>query len=67
MVLIAELHRVGMFDGSNLDMMALRLDLSDEPDLAERVRAIPVSNFLTDPEEVRAGLHLVSGGNEDEG
>ncbi|UAB76959.1 hypothetical protein INR77_08870 [Erythrobacter sp. SCSIO 43205] len=65
MVLVAELHKIGLFDEGNLATIARRLELSGEDDLAERVRALPVSNALTDPVEMRAGLHVIHGGNED--
>ncbi len=62
MILIAELHRVGMFDRVNLASIARRLELAGDPDAAERVRFLPLSNALTDPDAMRAGLYAVEGG-----
>lgn len=63
MILVAELHRVGMFDMGNLACIARRLDLVGETDLADRVRSLPLSNALTDPEAMRAGMYAIDGGN----
>jgi hypothetical protein len=65
MILIAELHRVGWFDHGNLASMARRLELVGEDDLAARVRSLPLSNALTDPEAMRAGIYSISGGKDD--
>lgn len=62
MILVAEFHRIGLFDAGNLATIARRLELAGEPDLAERVRSLPLSNLLTDPEEIRAGFYPIQGG-----
>lgn len=62
MLIIAELHRIGMFDHGNLASIARRLELVGEDDVAERVRMLPLSNALTDPEAMRAGMHVIDGG-----
>jgi hypothetical protein len=66
MILIAELHRIGMFDHGNLASIARRLELAGEDDAAQRVRALPLSNALTDPEAMRASIYSISGGKESE-
>ncbi|UPT53049.1 hypothetical protein [Synechococcus phage Yong-M3-232] len=63
MILVAELHRIGLFDVGNLACIARRLELVGEDDLAARVRSLPLSNALTDPEAMRAGLYAIDGGN----
>ena len=63
MVLIAELHRVGIFKGENLDNMARRLRDSDLEDLADRVLALPLSNLFDTPEMRRSAMHSLDGGN----
>lgn len=62
MILLAELHKAGVLDSANLASIARRLELSGEDDLAERVQALPLSNFLTDPETMRASIHAIDGG-----
>ncbi len=64
MLILAELHRIGMFDHGNLASIARRLELAGEDDAAARVRALPLSNALTDPETMRAGIYSISGGKE---
>ena len=59
MILTAELHRIGMFDHGNLASIARRLELVGEDELASRVRSLPLSNALTDPEAMRAGMYVV--------
>jgi hypothetical protein len=59
MIIVAELHRIGMFDHGNLASIARRLELVGEDDLADRVRALPISNALTDPDMMRAGIYVV--------
>ena len=66
MILVAELHRIGMFDAGNLACIARRLELVGEDDLAERVRFLPLSNALTDPEAMRDGIYSIDGGKSDE-
>lgn len=66
MILVAELHRIGLFDHGNLACIARRLELVGEDDLADRVRSLPLSNALTDPEAMRAGLYSISGGKEED-
>lgn len=63
MLIIAELHKIGMFDSVNLASIARRLELAGDPETAERVRFLPLSNALTDPAEMRAGMYVV---DEDE-
>lgn len=65
MILVAELHRIGLFDVGNLACIARRLVLVGEDDLAARVRSLPLSNALTDPETMRAGIYSINGGNYD--
>lgn len=65
MILVAELHRIGLFDAGNLACIARRLELVGEDELAARVRSLPISNALTDPEAMRAGLYAIDGGNCD--
>jgi len=65
MILAAELHRIGMFDHGNLASIARRLELVGEDELAARIRSLPLSNALTDPEAMRAGIYSISGGKED--
>ena len=64
MILVAELHRIGMFDAGNLACIARRLELVGEDDLAERVRFLPLSNALTDPEAMREGIYAIDGGGK---
>lgn len=64
-ILVAELHRIGLFDVGNLACMARRLELVGEDVLAARVRALPLSNALTDPDAMRAGIYSISGGKDD--
>lgn len=66
MILVAELHRIGMFDAGNLASIARRLELVGEDDLAARVRSLPLSNALTDPEAMRAGIYAIDGGGKGE-
>lgn len=63
MILTAELHRIGLFDAGNLACMARRLELVGENDLAERVRMLPLSNALTEPEAIRSNIYSINGGN----
>lgn len=65
MILLAELHKVGIFDAANLATIARRLSLSGEDELAARVELLPLANALTDPDQMRAGIHIVSGGNSE--
>ena len=65
-ILLAELHRIGLVDLGNLTCIARRLELANEMDLAERVQAIPISNAFTEPDVIRAGIYLINGGNSDE-
>lgn len=62
MILTAELHRIGLFDHGNLACIARRLELVGEDELAGRVRSLPLSNALTDPEAMREGLYAIDGG-----
>lgn len=64
MILIAELHRAGLFTGENLTNMARRLDDSDLPELAERVRALPMSNLFDTPDMRRSTFQVFDGGND---
>lgn len=65
-VLIAELHKRGVIGEAELASMARRLDMAELPDEADRVRSVPLSNLFDDPDEIRAGLHIVpDGGNSD--
>ena len=66
MILIAELHRDGLFEGRNITSMARRLEMSDLPVLAERVRMIPLANAFDDPGEIRGGFELIDGGKRDD-
>jgi hypothetical protein len=63
MVLIAELHRAGLFKGENLANMARRLRDADLPDLADRVESLPLSNLFDSPAMRRSAMHAV----DDEG
>lgn len=65
MILIAELHRIGWFDHGNLASMARRLELVGEDNLAARVRALPLSNALTDPDAMRECIYAIDGGKSD--
>jgi len=66
MVLMAELLKEGVLERSNLASMARRLRNADMSDLAERVEFLPLSNMMDDPDEIRAGMHIVTnGGNQD--
>jgi hypothetical protein len=65
MIIIAELHRIGMFDAGNLASIARRLELVGEDDAAARVRSLPLSNALTDPEAMRSHIYAINGGNLD--
>lgn len=65
MILVAELHRIGLFDVGNLACIARRLELVGEDDLADRVRSLPLSNALTDPEVMRANIYAIHGGNSE--
>lgn len=67
MILVAEFHRIGFFDAGNLATIARRLELVGQDDLAARVRALPLSNALTDPEAMRAGIYAIDGGGKSEG
>lgn len=62
MILVAELHKIGMFDQANLASIARRLELVGEDATAGRVRMLPLSNALTDPEAMREGLYAIDGG-----
>lgn len=62
MILIAELQRDGMLDGRNITSMVRRLEMSDLPELAERVKMIPLSNAFDDPDEIRVGFEVIDGG-----
>jgi len=66
MILVAELHRIGMFDIGNLASIARRLELAGEDDVAARVRMLPLSNALTDPEAMRSNIYAIGGGKEGE-
>lgn len=64
MVLIAELHRAGLFSGDNLDNMARRLRDADLPELADRVVGLPMSNLFDTPEMRRSTFRTFDGGND---
>jgi hypothetical protein len=64
MILVAELHRIGLFDVGNLACIARRLELVGEDDLADRVRSLPLSNALTDPEVMRSNIYAIDGGGK---
>lgn len=62
-VVVAELHRSGLFDAANLASMRRRLELSGHGELAERLAMIPLANAIDTPEANQAALHLIDGGN----
>jgi hypothetical protein len=59
MVVIAELHRVGIFNGANLSNMGRRLRDSDLEDLAHRLEMLPLSNLFDTPDMRRSAMHAV--------
>jgi hypothetical protein len=61
LVLVAELHKAGLFDSTNLASMIRRLELAGLPEMADRVRSVPLCNAIDDPDEIRAGIHLADG------
>jgi hypothetical protein len=67
-VVVAEMHRAGLFDSSNLASMKRRLELSGHSDLAERLDGIPLANAIDTPENNREALRVVDcdGGNADD-
>jgi len=67
MILIAELQRDGVLEGANITSMVRRLELSNLPDLAQRVQMIPLSNALDDPDEIRGAMFAIDGGLSDGG
>lgn len=68
MVLIAELMRNGTLKSDNVVNMVRRLEMSDLPDVAERIGQLHFSNEIDTPSNNRATIHLISdnsdGGNE---
>jgi hypothetical protein len=62
MILIAELQRDGVLDGANITSMVRRLEMSDLPNLAQRVQMIPLSNAMDDPDEIRGTMFAIDGG-----
>lgn len=66
MILIAELQRDGLLDKANITSMVRRLELSDLPDLADRVQMIPLSNALDEPDEIRANIYPIDGGKHED-
>lgn len=69
MVLIAELLRNGTLKVENVASMVRRLNLSDLPDVAQRVEQLHFSNEVDTPAKNRGAIHLVSdnsdGGNDE--
>jgi hypothetical protein len=67
-IVVAELHRAGLFDSANLASMKRRLELSGHADLAERLTMIPLANAIDTPDNNREGLRLVDcdGGNAED-
>lgn len=64
MILIAELQRDGVLDGANITSMVRRLEMSDLPNLAQRVKMIPLSNAMDDPDEIRGAMFAIDGGKK---
>lgn len=65
MIVVAELLRNGAIDAAALASIARRLNHADLADMADRISALPISNAFDDPDQIRAGMHIVGGGNED--
>lgn len=64
-VLIAQLHLIGVLEGSDISKMARRLRECDRPDLASAVQGVIFGNAMDSPDERRAGIHAIDGGNSD--
>lgn len=59
--LIIHLYQTGLIDGPGINAIARRLP----PDAAMAVRALVIEAAIDDgPDAMRAGMHLISGGNE---
>lgn len=69
MILIAELMRNGTLKEVNIANMVRRLELSDLPDVAERIEQLHFSNEIDTPSGNRATIHLIhdstDGGNDE--
>jgi hypothetical protein len=61
--LIAQLFAAGLFRASDLTAIAKRLDFSEMPEAAERIRQLPLSDAMIDPASIRSGFTVVDGGN----
>lgn len=68
MILIAELMRSGAIKEANIANMVRRLEMSDLPDVAERIEQLHFSNEIDTPSGNRATIHLIhdntDGGNQ---
>jgi hypothetical protein len=62
--LIAQLYQNGSLHGDDIEAIARRLDQSGMPDMADEVRAVPVSDALAAPESLRYGFEVIDGGRD---
>ena len=60
MILIAELMRNGTLKEVNIANMVRRLEMSDLPEVAERIEQLHFSNEIDTPSGNRATIHLIS-------
>lgn len=67
MILIAELMRNGTLKAENVASMVRRLNLSDLPDIAERVEQLHFSNEVDTPAKNRGAFQVIDGGAPDGG
>lgn len=63
-VLIAQLSRNGTLTAADRENMCRRLIEGGQPELAQAINAVILSDLIDDPAERRASIHLISdGGN----
>lgn len=67
MVLIAELLRNGTLKVENVASMIRRLNLSDLPNVAQRVEQLHFSNEVDTPAKNRGAFQVIDGGAPDGG
>lgn len=62
-VLIAQLIDNGQLDGEDIANMARRLHEGDDGDLAQSLYGVFLSAVIDQPENRRASIHAIDGGN----
>lgn len=63
-VLIAQLHRAKVLTPHDFDTMKRRLIEGDDEEVATAIDSVILSDMFDDPDQRRATIHIVDGGND---